>query len=310
MIDSVMNRVVREIVERAAILAPAQQRSVIRRRARGREDARNLRQADFVFVSHGKSGRTWLRVMLSRFFQIRFDLPEDCLLSFDNLHGMDRAIPKILFTHDNYIRDYTGTGARKTAFYDKPTVLLVRHPGDVAVSQYFQWRHRMLPYKKELNAYPRHGSEISIFDFVMHEEAGLQRVVQFMNEWADELPRIKSHLVVRYEDMRADCRAEFHRILTWMGRNPTQAEVDQSVEFASFDNLREMEARRAFKSSGKRMAPGDERDPDSYKVRRAKVGGYRDYFDDDEVRQIDAYIGAHLGPLFGYQAGDERRVAV
>jgi hypothetical protein len=115
---------------------------------------------------------------------------------------------------------------------------------------------------------------------------------------------------VRYEDMRADCRAEFRRILTWMGQNPTEGEVDQSVEFASFDNLREMEARRAFKSSGKRMAPGDERDPDSYKVRRAKVGGYRDYFDDEEVRQIDAYIGTHLGPLFGYQGGDERRVAV
>lgn len=309
MIDSVMNRVMREIVEKAAILAPPERRSVIRRRARGREDALNLRQTDFVFVSYGKSGRTWLRVLLSRFFQIRFDLPEDCLLSFDNLHGMNRAIPKVLFTHDNYIRDYTGAGAHKTAFYDKPTVLLVRHPGDVAVSQYFQWRYRMLPYKKELNAYPPHGSDISIFDFVMHQEAGLQRVVQFMNEWAEELPKVRNRLVVRYEDMRADCRGEFRRILTWMGQNPTQAEVDQSVEFASFDNLKEMEARRAFKSAGKRMAPGDKSDPDSYKVRRAKVGGYRDYFNDDEVRQIDAYIHVNLGPLFGYGGTEGRRAA-
>jgi hypothetical protein len=223
---------------------------------------------------------------------------------------MDRAIPKILFTHDNYIRDYTGAGARKTAFYDKPSVLLVRHPGDVAVSQYFQWRHRMLPYKKELNAYPRHGSDVSMFDFVLHEEAGLERVVRFMNEWAEELPRIERHLMVRYEDMRTDCRAEFRRILTWMGQNPTPAEVDQSVEFASFDNLKEMEERRAFKSTGKRMAPGDDRDPDSYKVRRAKVGGYRDYFSEDEVRQIDSYVGGKLDPLFGYQAGDQRRAAI
>jgi len=309
MIDSAMNRVVREIVERAARFAPSEQRSVIRRRARGREDTRNLRQSDFVFVSYGKSGRTWLRVMLSRFFQLRFDLPEDCLLSFDNLHGMNRAIPKILFTHDNYIRDYTGSGVRKTAFYDKATVLLVRHPGDVAVSQYFQWRHRMLPYKKELNAYPAHGSDVSIFDFVMHQEAGLQRVVQFMNEWARELPQVNNRLVVRYEDLRSDCRAEFGRILSWMGQVPTQAEVDQSVEFASFDNLREMEARRAFKSAGKRMAPGDKADPDSYKVRRAKVGGYRDYFDDDQVRQIDSYVAGNLVPMFGYGAADGQRAA-
>jgi hypothetical protein len=309
MIDSAMNRVVREIVERAARFAPWERRSLIRRRARGREDTRNLRQSDFVFVSYGKSGRTWLRVMLSRFFQLRFDLPEDCLLSFDNLHGMNRAIPKILFTHDNYIRDYTGSGARKTAFYDKATVLLVRHPGDVAVSQYFQWRHRMLPYKKELNAYPPHGSDVSIFDFVMHQEAGLQRVVQFMNEWGRELPHVRNRLVVRYEDLRSDCRAEFFRILAWMGQTPTQAEVDQSVEFASFDNLREMEARRAFKSAGKRMAPGDKGDPDSYKVRRAKVGGYRDYFDDDQVRQIDSYVAANLVPMFGYEAADGQRAA-
>jgi hypothetical protein len=247
--------------------------------------------------------------MLSRFFQLRFGLAEDCLLSFDNLHGMNHAIPRILFTHDNYIRDYTDAGARKAAFYDKATVLLVRHPGDVAVSQYFQWRHRMLPYKKELNAYPAHGSEISIFDFVMHQEAGLQRVVQFMNEWAKELPQVRNGLVVRYENMRADCSSEFRRILTWMGQQPTQAEVDRSVEFASFDNLREMEVRRAFKSAGKRMAPGDKSDPDSYKVRRAKVGGYRDYFDDDQMKQIESYIQDHLEPQFGYGVMRGQRAA-
>ncbi|HEY1384002.1 MAG TPA: sulfotransferase domain-containing protein [Dongiaceae bacterium] len=309
MIDSAMNRVIREIVENAAILAPAERRQAIRRRARGREDTRNLRQADYVFVSYGKSGRTWLRVMLSRFFQLRYELPEDCLLSFDNLHGMKRAIPKILFTHDNYIRDYTGAGAHKTAFYDKPTVLLVRHPGDVAVSQYFQWRHRMQPYKKTLNDYPPHGSDMSISRFVTNEEAGLRRVVQFMNEWAAELPRIRNPLVVRYEDLRADCPREFHRILDWMQQDPAPEEVAQSVAFASFENLKEMETRRAFRSAGKRMTPGNEADPDSYKVRRAKVGGYRDYFDDDEVREIDAYIQAQLSPLFGYGATGGQRAA-
>jgi hypothetical protein len=309
MIDSIMNRVIREIVESAAILAPADQRQVIRRRARGREDTRNLRHADYVFVSYGKSGRTWLRVMLSRFFQIRYGLPEDCLLSFDNLHGLNRAVPKVLFTHDNYIRDYTGAGAHKTAFYGKPTVLLVRHPGDVAVSQYFQWRHRMQPYKKALNDYPAHGLDISMLDFVMHQEAGLRRVVQFMNEWAEELPQVRNGLVVRYEDLRANCRGEFRRILDWMGQTPSQEEIDQSVDFASFENLKEMEARRAFKSAGKRMTPGDKADPDSYKVRRAKVGGYRDYFEDDQVREIDAYIHANLDSRLAYGLTDGQRAA-
>jgi alcohol sulfotransferase len=50
-----------------------------------------------------------------------------------------------------------------------------------------------------------------------------------------------------------------------------------------------------------RMIPGDKNNPDSYKVRRAKVGGYRDYFDDDQVQQIDSYIRANLDPVFGYE---------
>ena len=310
MIDTAINRVIREIVEKSAQLAPPGRRYGICRRARGREDARNLRQADYAFVSYGKSGRTWLRVMLSRFFQLRFGLSEDCLLSFDNLHGMNRRIPKILFTHDNYIRDYIGSGARKTAFYDKATVLLVRHPGDVAVSQFFQWQYRMQPYKKVLNGYPPHGSDVSIFDFVMHQEAGLQRVVQFMNEWAQELPQVRNRLVVRYEDLRADCPAELKRILSWMGQDPTDAEVAQSVEFASFENLKEKEASNAFKSAGKRMSPGDKSDPNSYKVRRAKVGGFRDYFDDDQVRQIESYVEANLVPLFGYGMAAGQRIAI
>jgi hypothetical protein len=39
------------------------------------------------------------------------------------------------------------------------------------------------------------------------------------------------------------------------------------------------------------------------------VGGYRDYFDDEEVARIDAYVRAKLSPVFGYGAasseGDE-----
>jgi hypothetical protein len=57
------------------------------------------------------------------------------------------------------------------------------------------------------------------------------------------------------------------------------------------------------------MAPRDRSNPNSYKVRRAKVGGYRDYFDDQQVEQIEALVSARLLPFFGYtreeQAAEE-----
>ena len=96
--------------------------------------------------------------------------------------------PRFLFTHDNYVRDYTGHGDSKADFYDKKVILLARDPRDVAVSQFFQWKYRMKPNKKDINAYPL--EDLAPFDFVM-SEAGLPKVIDFMNLWSREAPRIK-----------------------------------------------------------------------------------------------------------------------
>ena len=48
------------------------------------------------------------------------------------------------------------------------------------------------------------------------------------------------------------------------------------------------------------MKPGNPDNADSFKVRRAKVGGYRDYLSDEEVARVDAYVEKHLRPEFGY----------
>jgi len=37
-------------------------------------------------------------------------------------------------------------------------------------------------------------------------------------------------------------------------------------------------------------------------VRRAKVGGYRDYFDDEQVAKIDKLVNTRLSGVFGYGA--------
>jgi hypothetical protein len=52
------------------------------------------------------------------------------------------------------------------------------------------------------------------------------------------------------------------------------------------------------------MRARDRSNPDSYKVRRAKVGGYRDYFEDDQLARIDALVQSSLSPVFGYHEAD------
>jgi alcohol sulfotransferase len=50
------------------------------------------------------------------------------------------------------------------------------------------------------------------------------------------------------------------------------------------------------------MVAGDSNNPDSFKVRRAKVGGYRDYFDDDQLFEIDRFVRDSLSPIYRYEA--------
>jgi hypothetical protein len=62
--------------------------------------------------------------------------------------------------------------------------------------------------------------------------------------------------------------------------------------------MRKMENKRTFWLSGSRMLAKDKSNPDSYKVRKAKVGGYRDYFDEDQIVSLEAIVNERLNPLY------------
>ena len=293
-------KITRILVMGALFFLPEHKRIAIDRRLRGREEFRKLQKADCVIVSFGKSGRTWLRVMLSRFYQLKHGLPDNSLIAFDNLHTKNRDIPLIFFTHDNYLKDFTGHADSKKDYYQKKVVLLVRDPRDVVVSQYFQWKYRMHPWKKRLNKYPAHGSDISEYQFAMDQNVGLPKIVDFLNLWATEAGKIDQLLVVRYEDMRRDTAEVLGQILDFIGTPATPEERQDVVNFSSMENMKKMEQKRTFRFHGTRMAPGDRKNPDSYKVRRGKVGGFSDYFNEDQVNTIEQLLQQTLQPVYGY----------
>ena len=301
MLMTLLERVPRVALLGCSPFLPAQSQLRAERYLRGFEESRRLRRADAVFVSFGKSGRTWLRVMLSRFYGIRHGLPEGSLIGFDNLSRRHSAIPKLMFTHDNYLSDYTGEHASKADYLGSRVLLLVRDPADIAVSQFFQWQYRMKPRKKRINAYPAHGRAMETADFLLDDGNMLTRVIDFMNLWADERERFGDDLmIVRYEDLRAEPATWLEKVLVFLGTPGTADEIAEAVEFADLENMRKMERERSFRGGGRRMRAGDEKNPDSYKVRRAKVGGYRDYFSAEELERIDAIIDQSLSPVFGY----------
>ena len=106
--------VVRHIILLLCFWLPASRRKKIERWLRGREEFRKLQRSDWVLMSWGKSGRTWLRVMLSRAYQLKAGLDPSDLLDFDNLKHKDPGLPAVFFTHNNYLRDYTGNQHSKS----------------------------------------------------------------------------------------------------------------------------------------------------------------------------------------------------
>ncbi|WP_366554938.1 sulfotransferase domain-containing protein [Aquibaculum sediminis] len=283
-----------------AVTRSPEARLALERRLRGEEEFRKLSQADAVFVSYGKAGRTWLRVLISRVYQVRHGLAERHMIGFDNLHWRVAAIPKLMFTHDNYLKDYTGHAEDKRDYYGHKVVLLVRHPADTAVSQFFQWKFRMRDRKKAMNRYPGQGAAVEVGDFIMDPDAGLPKIVAFMNLWAQEFPKLQGSLLLRYEDLRSDTAGQLGRVFAFLGTPASDEELQEAVRFASVENMRQMEAKGTFWLAGSRMRTRDKSNPDAYKVRRAKVGGWRDYLDEAKAAEVETYLRERLDPMFGY----------
>ena len=172
--------------------------------------------------------------MVSRFYQLKHGLPMRHLLEFDNLHKMKPAVPRVLFSHNNYLRAYLEDWDTLNHFSGKKVVMLVRDPRDVAVSQFFQWKYRMRPHKIRLNQYPAKGEAVSTFEFVTNPVCGVPRIVEFFNGWARALPELKDILIIRYEDMRVDPVAVMQRVLDFVDTPGTPEQIEQAVEFASY----------------------------------------------------------------------------
>ncbi len=274
---------------------PRQQRIAARHRLRAALDNRLVLAADALVLSRAKSGRTWLRAMLSRLYQQHYGLPENLLLDYDNFHRLKPEIPVVAMTHGHYLDQLAEHGRHGARLRGRPVIFLVRDPRDVAVSEYFQATRRASAYKREMYAID---DAQSMFDFVMTAPVGLPAICEYLNHWQQELQGWDRVLSVRYEDLRANPNDQLGALCQFLGAPFSEAEIAEAVDFADFESLKKKEKENFFDS--KRLRPANADDPDSFKVRRGKVGGYRDYFSDEQIRRIDTLVAERLSPVFGY----------
>ena len=259
-------------------------------------DLAGLAEADIAFVSYPKSGRTFVRAMLARLFQIQHGIDERELLRFQTLKGAAPEVPRLFFTHDGPTRrrpDQMSVNQR--AYAGLKVVVLARHPGDVALSRYHHLKHR----SRSLATRARM-ADMPIEDFIWAKKGGIPSNVAYLNAWA-ALQRQRAGIsILRYEDFRDMPEATLSRLAELVGLAVSEADIADAVAFTRFDNLKAKEREGYFSSA--RLRPRIPGDDSSSKVRSGRSGGYREALGDGSAR-VDSYIEQHLDPIFGYGRG-------
>ena len=87
------------------------------------------------------------------------------------------------------------------------------------------------------------------------------------------------------------------RIVEFLGMEANEEYLRTPPEFRLGGKPAQKEQENYFWRSGSRVQAKDVNGPNTFKVRKAKVGGYRDYFDDDQVAELDAMVDSRLLPV-------------
>ena len=258
--------------------------------------AAELSGGDAIVVSIPKSGRTWLRTFLSAYFCARYEYP----FSLDLTKYRDPRIPRVIYSHDLFEHRTKGRWWDRArgkylipagALHRTQIILLVRDPRDAFVSHYVQLTRPTAEAPEELKTK-------KVGEMLRDRLLGIEQIVRTMNDWLVEFGDRPNLTLVRYEDLRSRPAEHFSRVLMAVGEQEvSQEHLDAALRFCEFSNMRNLEAAGAFDS--KILQPRDMNDPESFNVRRGKVGGYREYLSpDDQEYAADALM--QLDPRFGY----------
>src|SRR6266496_3070737 len=260
--------------------------------------ARLLSGGEVLILSAPKSGRIWIRTFLCAYLCKRHGLEFTLQPGRYDYPGF----PRVIFSHDRFEHRTKGNRwDRLRGKYLVPRrelrkakiILLVRDPRDCFVSLYLQMTRRDPSADAALK-------QKSVSELLRDKRFGIRGIVRAMNDWLDEFSGRKDFTIIRYEALRASPAEHFRDLLAVVGETtPDTSIFQEALEFSRFENMQKLEAAGIFDS--KILHPGDVRDPESFKVRRGKVGGYREYLSAED-QEYAANALSELDARFGYNS--------
>ncbi|APL95890.1 sulfotransferase [Sphingobium sp. TA15] len=244
-------------------------------------------RADAFLVSYPKSGRTWLRYLLSCYFaeSAKLGFEPDLTSTFRILPNFDRdpvrgidafigrtgeaGLPLILVSHLPY---------RERLFLDRPVLFLVRDPRDVIVSAYFHATRHKKSFSGDMAA------------FLDEPKYGMAALTAYLNGWAAGLAGRPHHLI-SYEHMLAEPMPAVAGILAFLGVEPQPEMLARAVAAAQFDRMRDKE-----RDGGIPGHDYDRNDDQSLRMRSGKAGAFGEWLRPDQADLVLERCRSDLSP--------------
>jgi len=209
------------------------------------------------FISYPKSGRSWVRFILTE-----LNVVEEVRFQHDCFEFNDGNKPPHDFRVISRLKRYS---------IDTKIVYLTRDPRDLMVSLYFQITGRF----KDFFNY-----QGNISEFIRDDYFGANSLRIFQNIW-EEMSEHRDVLALSYEDIHKDTVGSIEIILNHYGFQYDYDEIVGAVKKASFSNMKRIEQSSKFPYPWLRPRNGYP------KVRKGKVGGYNDILCDDDIKYIN-----------------------
>lgn len=228
---------------------------------------------DVYVVSYPKCGRTWLRL----FFQLTIAkiLDENFPIEANRIYPDESLHPSIEFTHSHINWDP-----------DKKTVFLIRNPKDILVSSYFhcQRRSKTVPM------------DMSLSEFIRSPGGGIDFIIEWRRKWERRFENCEQKpFLIEYESMHERPEETFSNLLNFIGITDfNQEDLDICIQASQFDevkrNIKNGKLASFFNNSSSEMNRYQrlfKKDPESAKLRQGKVGGYKNYLSEEDIKYID-----------------------
>jgi len=246
---------------------------------------------DYYFLSYPKCGRTWLRVILGKYWASKYKLPTELNnYELNKLWKNNANIPFIFVTHG-------GTPAWKhfseitlpKYLANKKVLLMVRDPRDVVVSLFYHMKYRNKAFDGNLSNFLRY-------------KGGIESIITYYNLFIDKQDQFKDLYILRYEDLRNNTFQKMLEVLHFFGENDIDSQsLNLAIEYSKFDAMQQREANqeKADNPISEPLKPADLKDNRSFKTRSGKVGAYRNELSLEDINYVNTTM-QNLNKKFDY----------